>query len=321
MKIRNFLINSKNKMGDLYLNGWYIVFAAILAAGSFALIHFGNKKSAERSQNKITEKTDDIVNKAVTKATQDLKQTTQAVTKNAVGQISKSAANMKRELNQHLKTVEYATTILRNQIENQEVLLQVEYEFDLQGEVPKNFDIQNWVSDMRFELLNNNFYQLTIKSNNTESQFEAEIKKFYPIGEREELYKTKEAFINSVELNEIMPNPRQVFNVNHVLKTKNLNFLLGELKEGDVLNFSILKKKYGDLITPSGHMSSNYYNNIIENILDGNSWPKTNMIFWLKLKNGFTFKAERTKSDSYMTSQGISFQNIATISEIIKPEK
>ena len=261
------------------------------------------------------------MNKAVTKATQDLKQTTQAVTKNAVGQISKSAANMKRELNQHLKTVEYATTILRNQIENQEVLLQVEYEFDLQGEVPKNFDIQNWVSDMRFELLNNNFYQLTIKSNNTESQFEAEIKKFYPIGEREELYKTKEAFINSVELNEIMPNPRQVFNVNHVLKTKNLNFLLGELKEGDVLNFSILKKKYGDLITPSGHMSSNYYNNIIENILDGNSWPKTNMIFWLKLKNGFTFKAERTKSDSYMTSQGISFQNIATISEIIKPEK
>lgn len=319
-KVIEFLLN----------NNVYVIIAAVLAAGSFLLLNWGNNENAKASQQEIKASTNKIVKEAVNRATDQtatkLNTATETLidkTTEAVGEITEYTGEVREQLNAEMQIIERATKNVENITENQEILLQMEYMFAFEDGHTGNLD---FYTDIKFELTNNNFYELKLTSDGFTSEFASENNSFQVFQERlDGGQNIEKSFVNGWLYRELAgeSNP-QSFRINYLLKANKLGFRLNEMNVGDLVEFSILKRTSGNkIIKKPWRIEDNtlLYGFASIVIFDESSWPKGSMSIRVKLKNGRSYLCEIDQINFHGEIPDYGFYANAKIIDIDEPKK
>lgn len=314
----------KKMIEFLLTNNVYIWAAGALAFISFLLLNWGSSKSAENTQQNITNSTKIEVQNAIKEIVEASTDAIKLETENAVKDITILTDEMKNSLNHELSLIDSATKNLKNQIENQDILVQVEFSLKYKHDEPGLRE--DFYSIMQFELMNNNFYELKLISNGFNSIFSSENNSFQVFDERLDGHNNIEnSYLNGWSYSEMasIQNPQKI-RVNYLLRTNKIGFIIDDIKLGDIVEFSIRKRtssKTNTVKKPWNPTNSPFVDGFASFVIkdDASSWPKGSIQVNIKLRNGSILKCKTIKTNFLGEIPNYGFKSVCEINEIYKP--
>lgn len=307
----------------------YIIYAGILLLLSFVAIHIGNKESAKVSKEETEKLIKEVADKSVQETINRLDSSTEALVSKsdeAVTTITTHSTSIRDQLDKQLQVIDEATQTLKFLQENQDVLVQVKYEF-LHGKEPRASEI-DFYNDMCRELLNGNTYELTLISNNKESEFISENSSFRTFNEEfdEEFETIENTYASGALYNEHYwsPNP-QIIKVNYLLNVRVLSFHFKELKVGDNIEFRLRKSTSGNLSDENSlitrrRASNKYFKEGFASFVPDNGFPKASVSIRIMTRDGHIFSCKNLKTDRLSPADiDYGFITRQEVVEIIEP--
>jgi len=268
-----------------------MIIAAVLAFFSLIIIHAANRKSALNSQEELTktmEETAEITLDRINEATI----TMVSKSEEASEKITQTIDILNTQLNGQLNLIDSATKNLKNQMENQEILLEIDYSFDWKFPNFDKYEPISYTSSMINQLSENNYYQLKIISKEgKESFFATDINSFRYIDDtRNDEEIIENTFAPVIILNE-HAKYNHSFKMKFPIKAVSIRFLLEQISPGDIIEFVLTKnaaKKPSskkdiisgfNLFTFTGHPEEN---------------PTGKIKLGIKLRNGKAYTSKTT---------------------------
>lgn len=102
-------------MGDLWTDYWHLVVAGLFALASLGALHYGKEEKAKRSQQKLQEKIDSVVQESVTKTTEEMKKQFGEILSEVKTSSGASIGAIERAAEKITGDVELATNDLKNE--------------------------------------------------------------------------------------------------------------------------------------------------------------------------------------------------------------
>lgn len=295
---------------------WIIFFAALLGAASLIIIHVTNRNSAEESKKEITNVLKETTNSTILKIT-EATDTLVEKSKDASEKITTTISKANEKLNKQLKSIESATENLKNQIENQEILIQLEYSFDI---IDSNIasDGIPIMDKMINQLSKNNYYQLKLITEKGEkSLFKSSINSFDNFNEEEYGAEfLKDAFAPVLIIDEFgLISHRFIMKI--PMKTVNLSFLFNDIKTGDNLEFVLTKdldkaRDDENPVTISSHTLNGSFTPFVHPKLP-NEIIVGNIDLSIRLRSGKVIQSKTIKCELVGTTASIGFRYFAEI--------
>ncbi|MER3318888.1 MAG: hypothetical protein RIB79_11415 [Allomuricauda sp.] len=306
----------------------YIIYAGLLALLSFIVINWGNKKAAERSQEKITKATNEIVEKAVGQATMEIQNEVKVITEKSTGeavkQITDNVGKIKNELDEQLQSLKQATKQLKFLQANPDILVQIEYQFQYENE---SYDI-DFYNNMVEQLTIGNTYELTLESGDKKSEFLSEKNSFRTFNEEidDSQEKIENTYVGAILSNEHYRNTSpQMVKVNYLLDVSVLDFNFEDLKIGDKVEFRLRKRTSlngENYLFEKRRANHDYFKGGFTSFVYGHdSWPRAVVGLKVMTRNGYIFSCKVIKTDRLSkTDIDYGYVTLQEIIEITKTE-
>lgn len=300
----------------------YILLAAVMAFASFVLLQKGTKAEAEKSSEQTNDLVKSAVNKIDSSATQLAKKT-----EGTVELITAHAGKVKDELDAKLLMIDAATAKLTNLQENQDILVQVDFEL-LHDQNDHDLDTDSYYFDFRDQITEGNYYELKLISDKKESTFASEIYSFLPYNESmtdTDKFNLDERFISAYKVLYTHPHAYDIqpLRVQFVLEMRSSNFNMEDLRKGDMVEF-LLHKKGSNMadeksLVSRRRRSRDYFKGGFESLFgieDESKWPKSRLQMTIRLRNGLVLKCEKGKTNILGTDVDSGFYSTAKIIEV-----